>query len=58
MKKKTIKLVSKLLKNENKRQMYSDQELLYMEKYLDLMKEERSRHKNNKKKNKGFGNHE
>jgi len=47
--------VSKLLKNENKRQMYSDQELIYMEKYLDLMKEERSRHKNNKKKNKGFG---
>ena len=58
MKKKTIKLVSKLLRNENKRQMYSDQELLYMEKYLSLMKEERSRRKLNKKKNKGFANDE
>ena len=58
MKKKTIKLVSKLLKNENKRQMYSDQELLYMEKYLSLMKEERSKRKLNKKKNKGFANDE
>jgi hypothetical protein len=58
MKKKTIKLVSKLLKNENKRQMYSDQELIYMEKYLDLMKEERTRRKLNKKKNKGFANDE
>ena len=58
MKKKTIKLVSKLLKNENKRQMYSDQELLYMEKYLSLMKEERTRRKLNKKKNKGFANDE
>ena len=56
MKKKTIKLLSKLLKNENKRQMYSDEELLYMKKYLGLMREEISKRKLNKKKNKGFGN--
>lgn len=51
--KKTIKLVKKVL-NE-KSHLYSDAELLYMEKAMDQMILERARKKLNKKQTKGFG---
>ena len=54
--KKTIKLVSKLLKNDKKKDLYSPEELLYMQKQIDLMKENRRKLKEQRKRDKGFGN--
>lgn len=54
--KKTIKLVSKLLKNDKKKDLYSPEELLYMQKQVDLMKENRRKLKEQRKRDKGFGN--
>jgi len=53
--KKTIKLVDKLLKDENKRKMYSDEELTYMERQVEQMKLDRKRRKEQRKRDKGFG---
>ena len=46
---KTRKLLKKLLKNDNKRAMYSPEELLYMEKHLDILRQQRQQQKLNKK---------
>jgi hypothetical protein len=52
--KKTINLVKKVLKNENKRKLYSPAELHYMETQLKRMIETRKRRKRQRKKEKGF----
>ena len=54
-KRKTRKLVQKLLKDENKRALYTKEELQYMEIQLARMKVERARRKLQRKLNKGFG---
>ena len=55
MKKKTIKLVNKLLHDPKKRKLYSDAELLYMEKQVVSMEKERRARKAQRKREKGFG---
>lgn len=55
LKSKTIKLITKVLTDEKKRKLYTEGELLYMEKQLDLMIIERQR-RIEKRKSKGFGN--
>ena len=55
LKKKTINLVKKVLNNENKRAMYSPEELQYMELQLQFLIEERKRRKQQRKLDKGFG---
>lgn len=52
--KKTIKIVQNVLKDKNKRKLYSDEELLYMEKQLVLLKELRKIRVRERKENKGF----
>lgn len=47
--KNTRKLLKKLLKNNNKRAMYSPEELLYMEKHLQILKIQKEQSKLNKK---------
>ena len=54
--KKTIKLVNKVLNNPKKRKLYSDGELLYMERQVVLLKEQRKAQKLQRKQEKGFGN--
>ena len=49
--KKNIKLLKKILHDPNKRNMYSQAELIYMEKHLDLMILQKAR---NKMKKNGF----
>lgn len=56
LKKKTINLVKKVLKNKNKRKMYTEEELLYMEMQLTRLILERKRRKEERRRNKGFGN--
>lgn len=53
--KSTIKLVKKVLLDEDKRKHYSDPELIYMSKQLVNMKLERARKKAERKLTKGFG---
>ena len=55
LKKKTIKLVTKILSDEKKRKLYTEAELLYMQRKLDLMIVERQRRKEYRKREKGFG---
>lgn len=55
MKKKTIKLVNKLLHDPEKRKLYSEDELAYMQKQVILMEQERRARKLQRKKEKGFG---
>ena len=55
LKKKTIKLVNKVLHDPNKRKMYSEEELRYMERQVVLMKEQRRARKLQRKQEKGFG---
>ncbi len=52
--KRTIKLVSKLLNSEKKRSMYSDEELQYMELQVKRMKLQRAMSREQRKRNKGF----
>ncbi len=52
--KRTIKLVSKLLNSEKKRSMYSDEELQYMELQVKRMKLQRAIKREQRKRNKGF----
>ena len=52
--KKTINLVKKLLSNENKRKMYSQEELQYMEIQLERLIERRKVRKEQRKLEKGF----
>ena len=55
LKKRTIKLVTKVLGDEKKRKLYSDEEIAYMERQVTLMKLERARRKHQRKLEKGFG---
>ena len=53
--KKTIKLVNKVLSDDKKRELYTPEELSYMERQVDLLKIEKQRRKYYRKLNKGFG---
>ena len=53
--KKTIKLVTKVLSDDKKRKLYTDEEIAYMERQMQLMKLERARRKHQRKLDKGFG---
>tara|TARA_Y100001972_G_scaffold96173_1_gene118564 strand:- start:13 stop:189 length:177 start_codon:yes stop_codon:yes gene_type:complete len=55
LKKKTIKMVTKLLGDDKKRKLYTDEEIAYMERQVALMKVERARRKYQRKLEKGFG---
>ena len=55
LKKKTIKLVTKVLNDEKRRKLYSDEEIAYMERQLKLMKLQRAMRKHQRKIDKGFG---
>ena len=52
--KKTINLVKKILNNENKRKLYSQEELRYMEVQLKKLIETRKQRKERRKLEKGF----
>ena len=56
LKKKTINLVKKVLRNKNKRKLYTEEELMYMEMQLTRLILERKRRKEERRRNKGFGN--
>ena len=53
--KKTIKLVGQILKDDRKRQLYTPEELTYMERQTELLKKDREIRKLRKKQEKGFG---
>ena len=53
--KKTIKRVQDVLKDESKRKLYTDEELLYMEKQLVLLKELRKARVQERRNQRGFG---
>ena len=55
LKKRTIKLVTKVLNNEKRRKLYSEEELAYMERQVQLMKIQRAIRKEARKREKGFG---
>lgn len=52
--KRTINLVKKVLNNKNKRKMYSQEELQYMEIQLERLIEQRKNRKERRKLEKGF----
>ena len=54
--KKTIRRVQSVLNDKNKRKLYTEEELLYMEKQLVLLKELRKTRVQERKQRKGFGN--
>lgn len=54
LKKKTIKLVTKILTDEKRRQLYSEGEIAYMERQVDLMRLERARRLERRRTEKGF----
>jgi hypothetical protein len=56
LRKKTIKLVTKLLSSDKKRELYSPEEITYMERQVELEKLQRQRRKEQRKRDKGFGN--
>ena len=56
LRKRTIKLVTKVLNNEKRRKLYTEAELLYMERQVQLMKIQRAIRKEQRKREKGFGN--
>ena len=55
LKKKTIKMVTKLLGDEKKRKLYTEEEIKYMERQVALLKVERAIRKEQRKRDKGFG---
>ena len=55
LKKKTIKLVTKVLNSDKKRKLYSPEEIAYMERQVQLMKLQRAIRKEARKREKGFG---
>ena len=55
LKKRTIKLVTKILNSEKKRKLYTDEDIMYMERQVMLMKLERARRRHQRKLEKGFG---
>ena len=54
--KKTIRRVQNVLNDQSKRKLYTEEELLYMEKQLTLLKELRKTRVQERKQRKGFGN--
>ena len=52
--KKTIRLVNKVLHDSEKRKLYTDAELLYMEKQVVRLKKERKRRIKRRQQEKGF----
>jgi len=54
--KRTIKLVTKVLGSDKKRKLYTPEEIAYMERQVELLKEERARRKEQRKREQGFGN--
>ena len=56
MKKKTIKLVNKLIHDPAKRKMYTDEELVYMERQVVIMEQQRKARKRQRRQEKGFSN--
>ena len=56
LKKKTIRLVNKLLHDSEKRKLYSEDELRYMEKQVVLLQKERARRIKERQQQKGFSN--
>ena len=50
-----MKLVKKVLKDDEKSALYSEEELMYMRRQLGAMKEERKARKLQKKQQQGFG---
>ena len=55
LRKKTIRAVNKLLHDQEKRKLYTEEELAYMEKQVILLEKERRLRKLQKKREKGFG---
>ena len=53
--KKTIRAVNKLIHDPEKRKLYSEEELVYMEKQVILLEKARRARKLQRKKEKGFG---
>ena len=53
--KRTMKLVKKVLKDETVQHLYTDEELTYMNMQLNLMRAQRAAKKLQSKKEKGFG---
>ena len=53
--KRTIKLVTKVLGNDKKRKLYTEAELAYMERQVQMMKIQRAIRKEQRKREKGFG---
>lgn len=54
--KRTIKLVTKVLGSEKKRKLYTEEEIAYMERQVELLKQERARRKEQRKREQGFAN--
>ena len=55
LRKRTIKLVTKVLNNEKRRKLYTEAELAYMERQVQMMKLQRAIRKEQRKREKGFG---
>ena len=53
--KRTMKLVKKILKDESTHHLYKEEELTYMNMQLNLMRAQRAAKKLQSKKEKGFG---
>ena len=51
----TMKLVKRVLKDDDKNILYTEEELMYMRRQLGAMKEERKLRKLHKKAQQGFG---
>jgi hypothetical protein len=56
LRKKTIKLVNQLLHDPDKRKLYSEGEIAYMEKQVVLLEKERQRRIKQRQQEKGFSN--
>ena len=54
LRKKTIKLVNKVLHDNKKRKLYSDEEIAYMERQVILLEKERARRIKQRQQEKGF----
>lgn len=54
LRKKTIKLVNKVLHDSKKRKLYSDEEIAYMERQVVLLEKERQRRVKQRQQEKGF----
>ena len=56
LRKKTIRLVNKVLHDPKKRDLYSEEEIKYMEKQVVLLEKERRARKIQRRMEKGFSN--